>query len=248
MFGISWPEMHGALTHFPVALLITAAVFEIAAAVLRKPAGRIVSLWLLVAAVVMAVPTLLTGWFTGNHIFGARRAPSVFVWHRAAAFTTVGLAVVLLLMRLRKKDQMTGGALAVSLFLILSIAGVVGFTGYLGGKMVFASQAQALEQRHSESPNPLATARKQPIDTQLIAAGQKLFRGNNCISCHKLNGQGGTMGPELTHEGPRHPDMAWQTAHLRQPDKMTPGSLMPGFAKLKPDELKALASFLISRQ
>ncbi len=28
MFGISWPEIHGALTHFPVALLITAAIFE----------------------------------------------------------------------------------------------------------------------------------------------------------------------------------------------------------------------------
>src|SRR5579871_776587 len=102
----SWPEMHGALTHFPIALLVTACVFEIGAALLHRPTGRLVSFWMLVAAVVMAVPALATGWMTGSQLFGgAPSLPSVFVWHRAAAFTTAGLAVVLLGWRAAARDR-----------------------------------------------------------------------------------------------------------------------------------------------
>src|SRR5207248_2843815 len=126
-----WPELHGALTHFPVALLITAAVFEFGAVILQKPAGRLIGFWLLIAAVVMAVPALITGWITGNTLFSAGSAPSLFVWHRAAAFTTAGLAVLLLLWRWRARDQLVGAALTLSTLLILVVATAAGYTGYL---------------------------------------------------------------------------------------------------------------------
>lgn len=248
MFGISWPELHGALTHFPVALLITAAIFEVGAVLLRKPIGRVVSFWLLVAAVAMAVPALMTGWITGGSLFGkAARPPDVFVWHRAAVFTASGLALLLLAWRARSRDQLVGGALTASVLLILVIAGVIGFAGYLGGRMVFGTQTHehATEHEgqstHSESTGP-------SVDPKAVQAGQKLFQSNNCLSCHKMNGRGGTLGPELTQEGRHHADIAWQIEHLKQPDKLTPGSVMPSFAHLKPDELKALATYLVSRK
>jgi nitric oxide reductase subunit C len=77
--------------------------------------------------------------------------------------------------------------------------------------------------------------------------GQKLFAENNCQSCHKMQGSGGTTGPDLTHEAQRHADVAWQIEHLKDPAKVSPGSTMPSFAKLKPEELQALGSYLATR-
>lgn len=62
------------------------------------------------------------------------------------------------------------------------------------------------------------------------------------------DGAGARMGPGLTHEAQRHPDITWQAAHLKDPAKLHPGSGMPAYADLKPQELNALASFLATRQ
>ena len=80
-----------------------------------------------------------------------------------------------------------------------------------------------------------------------MVAGETLFRSNNCLSCHKMGARGGTLGPELTLEGAKHPDLKWQIEHLKNPDKVTPGSAMPSFGHLKPEELRALADFLVSK-
>ncbi|HZO90181.1 MAG TPA: DUF2231 domain-containing protein [Chthonomonadaceae bacterium] len=257
MSAFSWPEVHGALTHFPVALLITACVFEIGAVVSQRPAWRTVSFWLLAAAVVMALPTLAVGWVAGDTLFGKTpRPPDIFVRHRATAFATSGLALALLLWRIVSKDRLEGSARWGAVLLALLAAGGVGYTGYLGGRMLFGSQSQ--EQEHAEEhaeghrgahgEEPAAPGQPRPVSPQLAATGQKLFQSRNCLSCHKMNGQGGTLGPDLTHEGQAHPDMGWQIAHLKHPDQVHPGSVMPSFAYLKPEELQALAAFLVTRR
>src|SRR5205085_11428402 len=122
---MSWPEMHGAVTHFPVALLITAFIYEAGALVLHRPAWRAASLWMLVAAVVTAVPSLVVGWMTGNQLFsGVGQPPAVFVWHRAAAFTTSGVALLLLLWRAIARDQLGRGSRGGSVALAPVAAGV----------------------------------------------------------------------------------------------------------------------------
>src|SRR5437870_6535360 len=141
---MSWPEMHGAVTHFPVALLITAFVYEAGAMVLHRPAWQTVSFWMIVAAVVMAVPSLVAGWITGNELFsGVARPPAVFIWHRAAAFTTSGVALLVLLWRALARDRLAGGAGIGSVAATLVAAAVVGYTGYLGGVMTLGSQTPA---------------------------------------------------------------------------------------------------------
>ncbi len=266
MPNFSWPEIHGALTHFPVALLITAVVFDLGAALFRRPNGHVVSFWLLVAAVVMAVPTLYAGWMAGDVLFHDVQPPNIFVWHRTAAFTTAGIAAVLLLFRALKRDLLLGGARALSILLLLAAAGTVGYTGYLGGRMLFGSQAVSHEHgggeehegkghehgggEHHEDKGHEQHATEEPEapDPKLVAAGEQAFKARNCLSCHKMSGKGGTLGPELTNEGTHQPDMNWQVEHLKNPAKMTPGSSMPSFAHLKPDELNALAAYLISRR
>jgi cytochrome c oxidase subunit 2 len=82
----------------------------------------------------------------------------------------------------------------------------------------------------------------------MAASGAKLFGKLNCQSCHKLAGRGSAIGPDLTHEGQRHAETAWQIAHLQHPNKIHPGSTMPSFANLKPEELKALAAYLVRQK
>jgi mono/diheme cytochrome c family protein len=90
---------------------------------------------------------------------------------------------------------------------------------------------------------------KSPIvDAQMIASGATVYNTQNCRSCHKMNGQGGAGGPDLTHEVQRHADLAWQIEHLESPQKVHPGSEMPPYADLPTDQLKALASYLITRK
>ena len=86
------------------------------------------------------------------------------------------------------------------------------------------------------------------LDATLVAAGKTAFAKNGCDDCHRINGKGGNEGPELTNEASRHNDLQWQILHLQHPDQVTPGSTMPSFAKKTPEELKALASYVLSKK
>ena len=63
-----------------------------------------------------------------------------------------------------------------------------------------------------------------------------------------MEGKGGTSGPDLTHEAQRHADMNWHIAHLKDPAKLSPGSDMPPFDSLSPQELESLAAYLATRE
>ena len=83
-------------------------------------------------------------------------------------------------------------------------------------------------------------------DEQQLAGGEDLMRGrelfyeNGCLGCHKVRGKGGALGPELTDQGSkiRHAytfqhvegDKTienWLRQHFRNPQEVTPGSVMP---------------------
>ncbi|MFQ5912461.1 MAG: cbb3-type cytochrome c oxidase subunit II [Nitrospinota bacterium] len=80
----------------------------------------------------------------------------------------------------------------------------------------------------------------------LIQRGRQLYLTNACIGCHKIRGVGGAVGPDLTFAGERRKDPKWQIAHLKNPQKFSPGSTMPPFARLPQKDLEALAVYLLS--
>lgn len=244
---LSWVELHGAVTHLPVACLLLAPAFEIGAALWRKPEWRVVSFWLLVVAVVLAVPSLATGWITGNDMHftgGAAAPPTVFAQHRLAAFTASGLAIVMLAWRIATHDNLSRTARGAWVLLSLGAAGVIGFTGYLGGRMVFGGAESGAHTEIAGADRKTAPA----PDARLVAVGAGLFQKYQCQSCHVMAGSGAAVGPDLTHEARRHPDLQWQIEHLKDPQKMTPGSAMPGQADLPAADLRALGAYLASRQ
>ncbi len=63
-------------------------------------------------------------------------------------------------------------------------------------------------------------------DAPKLARGHEVFERAGCIGCHKLNGVGGVIGPELDNVGAkRSPE--WLLKHFKNPVAVTPGSAMP---------------------
>lgn len=250
--GPHWVEIHAGINHLPFAFLLVIPLFEIGAILFHKPEWRVVSFWLLVASVVALVPTAITGWITGDALKitgGIAHPPEMFIWHRLLAFVTAGLAIILLVWRMDAHDQLRGKKYIASFALSVIIAAVVGVTGFLGGRMVLGSGSSAPSGTVAiGSASPEAVAKIPNLDPKLIATGDKLYHDLSCAGCHIMDGKGGRVGPDLTHEAQRHNFPAWHVAHLKDPSAFFVDSEMPAFDYLSPDELNALAAYLSTRK
>jgi uncharacterized membrane protein/cytochrome c2 len=250
-FSISWVEVHGALTHFPIASLLLVCALDCGAWLSKKPAWRESSLILLWVAVLTSPPALLSGYLTGREL---SHPPVGFQSHWIVAVATSILALISLIWRVRSRDHLARHLQTVGTLITLAGAAAVSYTGYLGGQMVFGDALSAAPNSApvvAESSVTPKTAPPSVVDKaqlKLISGGEKLFRSedNDCLSCHKFKGEGRNKGPDLTHEALRHDSVDWHIQHLIDPEKMVPGSKMPDYADLKPEELKALATWMSS--
>lgn len=89
-------------------------------------------------------------------------------------------------------------------------------------------------------PQGLAAAPK-------LRHGRVLFDGKGCRGCHKMDGVGGVIGPDLTgvaRPGGRTPE--WLVAHFRDPQTVVPGSAMPQY-EFADAEVEALTMYMLSR-
>jgi cbb3-type cytochrome oxidase cytochrome c subunit len=76
-----------------------------------------------------------------------------------------------------------------------------------------------------------------------VAVGQRLFQQKGCIACHSIGGQGGKIGPVLDEVGMRR-SPEWMIAHFKDPQAVTPGTVMPKFGFTEA-EARALTDFLV---
>jgi cbb3-type cytochrome oxidase cytochrome c subunit len=75
------------------------------------------------------------------------------------------------------------------------------------------------------------------------ARGRELINSSGCKGCHKIEGQGGTLGPALDGVGKRlNPDQLRQ--QLVNPKARNPSSTMPSFSHLPKKDLQAMVDFL----
>lgn len=104
-----------------------------------------------------------------------------------------------------------------------------------------ASPIREPEQKSASAGYPVI-----PIDEQKAALGARLIQERRCLKCHIVNGEGKDKGPELTHVGKKHPSAQWHMEHLKDPEKFFPGTTMPTYDDLPPEQLEALAHYLAS--
>jgi quinol-cytochrome oxidoreductase complex cytochrome b subunit len=115
------------------------------------------------------------------------------------------------------------------------------------GMTLWVAAKEGPEARKQSEQIAIKMGRKKPeVDARLVALGKELYGKNNCVLCHKIGGEGGVAGPDLTRAVRLHPDRQWQIEHLVKPDSKVPGSTMPAYGHLKPDEIKALAEYMMS--
>ena len=263
MTFLSWPEMHAAVTHFPIAMLLGGLFFDFAAQFKKRDENlartwRLVSFWMLVLAVATSFPSLFTGWITGNQIYGSQSSPpAIFVWHRALAFFSSGVAILLLLVRVRARDYQSStrsvsGDLdsrrAPLLVLSLLAAIAVGATGHFGGAMVFGGEGDGNTATAVENTSSTRSEDAPKFDAKLVAAGAKVYTSESCASCHQIAGKGRNKGPDLTFIGREQPSVQWHIEHLKNPESKKLGSTMPSYDYLSPSQLKELATYLASRR
>lgn len=78
----------------------------------------------------------------------------------------------------------------------------------------------------------------------LVVQGRRLYGDLKCAYCHSIRGEGGTIGPDLSTVGARR-DLTWLTLHFKNPQQVTPGSVMPQL-RLAPEEINALGAYMES--
>lgn len=109
----------------------------------------------------------------------------------------------------------------------------------LSSEDVASLQAFLLSQRTAP---PLDSA---GVDWKIAdtANGRALFGELRCVSCHAVNGRGGTMGPELIRIGDKV-RRDWLFAFLKDPHRDQPETAMLQY-RLTDDQLRDLTAFLL---
>jgi menaquinol-cytochrome c reductase cytochrome b/c subunit len=165
----------------------------------------------------------------------------IFKWPESVFLATVGIPTILLILLLlvpfydRRRERRIARRPVAVVAALLVIASM-GVLTYKGATAEEASGAEA---------DQLAT---EWTEAQGLSEGAQqgalLFAQSGCLSCHRFEGTGGSIGPDLTQEGTRGRGKQWQIEHLMDPDSKTPGSTMPPFTDFTDEQYDQLATFL----
>jgi len=112
--------------------------------------------------------------------------------------------------------------------------------------VLFVHRLPELDAANAMKASNPAPAQKTP--DQLIAYGKTLYRQEGCFTCHRLDGEGTKLGPDLTVEGTRGRTPEWLIGHFKDPPKYVHGSIMLSFTNLTDEQLSALTAFLESQK
>jgi len=79
---------------------------------------------------------------------------------------------------------------------------------------------------------------------QQLDVGKRLVQEQNCLACHRIQGKGGEVANDLSGVGNRR-NAEWIYQHFQDPQKMSPGTLMPKF-QLSEQELISLTAYMLT--
>jgi uncharacterized membrane protein len=141
MLGYDWPRLHAALNDLPTALLLAAVLFDLAAAVTKRPALRTAGYWALVAGAVGGVLAVVSGLQAEDHIAHGEAVHRVMETHETLGLVTLGIFAVLALWRIVRESRMVGAERSAALALSVAGLGAMFATAIYGGRLVFEHAA-----------------------------------------------------------------------------------------------------------
>src|SRR5437588_1741723 len=135
MNSLFWERAHGGLTHFPIALIFVATLFDIISFA-RSSKGRdfrAIGYWLLILAALGAVAAVFSGLgLSKGKIMGTglMRLHHLFVW---PAF---GLILALTAWRVAARNEFSRRAFTSYLIAACCACALIGAAGFVGGEML----------------------------------------------------------------------------------------------------------------
>ena len=124
---------HVVLIHFPIALFVAGALFDLLARGRRAARMAEAAYWNISVAAVAVIPTIVTGLLAWRFALDGVALRGLLLWHLAAALTSAGLVVASWWIHWRSRRQdsflLPGYRLAVEALGVLFI----GLTAHLGG-------------------------------------------------------------------------------------------------------------------
>ena len=125
--------IHPALVHFPLGLLLTATLADVARLAVAWPEPSFVA-WLMAIGLAAALPTIAAGLYDFRRLDDTQ-VPHALRHMAAVALALLGYGVALYL----RRDTLSGAAevSSASFAIGLGSAAVLGFGGWLGGELVY---------------------------------------------------------------------------------------------------------------
>ena len=149
---------------------------------------------------------------------------------------------------LKRPVAMLGYGLALTAFIVFSILGAVETPGTGAERATGTSVSHEKAPPASASPSgtPSGQASPSPPAAADISKGHDLFQAQGCMACHKIDGKGGSVGPDLSDEPGKGRSRSWIIAQIRNPKSHFPSTIMPAFSQLSDQQVGQLADFLLS--
>lgn len=133
--------LHPMMVHFPIALLITSVVFDVAWIMVKRESLREGALWLLALGLLGGLAALGSGELAEEAAEKAGLAESLIERHEVLAKITLGIFGLLLAWRLFLRNQFTARTMAAYLVVAAIGLGMLGATGHFGGDLVYNHRA-----------------------------------------------------------------------------------------------------------
>ncbi len=216
-----WERAHGGLTHFPIALIFAAALFDLLALVRPSKSDQFTALgyWITILAAIGAIGAVFTGLRLSKWTVGGTGL--VFI-HHLFVWPAFALIVVLVIWRVLCRNEFSRRAFICYLIVTFSTCGLIGAAGFVGGEMLIGVDG-------SMSANS-------SVNVADAGQGRYLFL-MNCAHCHGDDARG--------DEGPDLHNLRKSDARIHQVITAGIKGEMPSFArKLGDPEIRELTAYL----
>lgn len=130
-------NIHPLIVHFPIALLLTALLLDGLAIVIKRPGFHRVALWNLSLGTLGAAAAVWSGYQAADIAKHSFEIHQVMELHRKLGIATLILGALIVGWRLMKRDRFTTRGRALTLAVMLVMAGTLGFGAHLGGRLVY---------------------------------------------------------------------------------------------------------------
>jgi len=234
MNSLFWERAHGGLTHFPIALIFVATLFDILSLFRDRSAkGRdfsAIGYWLLILAALGAIAAVFSGLGLSKWKImgtGLMRLHHLFVWPAFA------LILALTAWRVVARNEFSRRAFASYLIAACCACALIGAAGFVGGEMLLGET-----NANASSAIMASTSNTQVSQVMLADAtqGRHLFL-MNCAHCHGDDASG--------DEGPDLHNLHKSDARIHQVITGGIKGEMPSFGKKLGDpEIRELTAYL----